>query len=212
MILAEFRLLLSIRERPLTMKRFFVLWLKRLITFPKLILLLSRSEWLRFRGAQIGKLAVVGKTNMQGNLNNLYIGTGASIGECTFILHDKIQIQSYAVVSDGVTILTASHQLRSSKWASVKKPIFIGKHAWIAVNSLLLPGVSIGAGAVVGAGSVVRENVPDFALAAGNPATIVVEKRNSNLCYYPSLLNAPLEAWVGANINSKIKDLFECEI
>jgi acetyltransferase-like isoleucine patch superfamily enzyme len=56
-------------------------------------------------------------------------------------------------------------------------PTIIGKHAWIGCQSIILKGVRIGQGAVIGAGSVVTRDVPDFAIAAGNPARIVKQNQ-----------------------------------
>ena len=52
-------------------------------------------------------------------------------------------------------------------------PIVIEDHVWIGANCIVLPGVRIGRGAVVGAGSVVTKDVPPMAVAAGNPARVV---------------------------------------
>jgi virginiamycin A acetyltransferase len=49
----------------------------------------------------------------------------------------------------------------------------IGNDVWLGCRTLVLPGVSIGNGAIVGAGAVVSTNIPDYAIAAGNPAQIV---------------------------------------
>jgi acetyltransferase-like isoleucine patch superfamily enzyme len=54
-------------------------------------------------------------------------------------------------------------------------PILIRTESWIAIGSLILPGVTIGEGAVVSAGSVVLQDVPANCLVRGNPATIVHE-------------------------------------
>ena len=56
--------------------------------------------------------------------------------------------------------------------AAVCSPVNIGKHCFIGARSIILKGVTIGDGAVVGAGSVVTKDIPDMALAAGNPATV----------------------------------------
>ena len=59
-------------------------------------------------------------------------------------------------------------------WDHVKsKKIVIKSKAWIGFNCIILKGVTIGEGAVVGAGSVVTQDVPDFAIVAGNPAKII---------------------------------------
>ena len=52
----------------------------------------------------------------------------------------------------------------------VLKPVVLEDHCFIGVNSVLMPGVTIGAGAVVASGSVVLGNVPPFTVVAGNPA------------------------------------------
>jgi acetyltransferase-like isoleucine patch superfamily enzyme len=50
------------------------------------------------------------------------------------------------------------------------KPVVIGDDVWIAHAAIVEPGVRIGRGSVISAGSVVMEDVPDFSLAVGNPA------------------------------------------
>ncbi len=59
-------------------------------------------------------------------------------------------------------------------WSNVKSsPITIKDKAWIGFNSIILKGVTIGEGAVVAAGSVVTQDVPDYAVVGGNPAKII---------------------------------------
>ena len=53
------------------------------------------------------------------------------------------------------------------------RPVRIGRNVWIGFDSCVLPGVSIGEGAVVGARSVVTEDVPAYSVVAGNPARVV---------------------------------------
>ena len=53
------------------------------------------------------------------------------------------------------------------------KPIRIGKNAWIGFDSIVLPGVTIGDGAVIGARSVVVEDVEQYSVVAGNPARFI---------------------------------------
>lgn len=53
------------------------------------------------------------------------------------------------------------------------KEIHVGEDCWIGGNVVVLPGVRLGRGCVVGAGSVVTKDVPDFHVAAGNPARVI---------------------------------------
>lgn len=78
-------------------------------------------------------------------------------------------------VTPGVRILTEQHDIDAPDYDTVKKPVVIHDHAVIGSWALILPGVTIGEGAVVAAGSVVVKNVEPFTLVAGNPA---VKKRD----------------------------------
>ena len=64
--------------------------------------------------------------------------------------------------------------IETKDWSNVNsKPIVIKDDAWIGMNVIILKGVTIGQGAIVGAGSVVTKNVPDWCVVAGNPARVV---------------------------------------
>ena len=52
-------------------------------------------------------------------------------------------------------------------------PIIIKDKAWLGFNVIIMKGVTIGEGAVIGAGSVVTKDIPDYAIACGNPAKVV---------------------------------------
>jgi acetyltransferase-like isoleucine patch superfamily enzyme len=53
------------------------------------------------------------------------------------------------------------------------RPVRIGSNAWIGFEACLLPGVAVGEGAIVGARSVVAEDVPAYTVVAGNPARVI---------------------------------------
>lgn len=59
------------------------------------------------------------------------------------------------------------------------KPILIGDNVWLGANCIILPGVSIGNGSVIAAGSVVIKDIPGFVLAGGNPAKVIREYASS---------------------------------
>lgn len=61
----------------------------------------------------------------------------------------------------------------SDRSAIKSAPVIIKDKAWIGFNSIIMKGVTIGEGAVVGAGSVVTKDVPDYAVVGGNPAQIL---------------------------------------
>lgn len=53
------------------------------------------------------------------------------------------------------------------------KPVHIKKNVWIGVNVTILPGITVGENAVIGAGAVVTHDVPDNAVVVGNPARVI---------------------------------------
>ena len=57
------------------------------------------------------------------------------------------------------------------------EPVTIGNDVWIGRRVMIMPGVSIGNGCVIGAGTVVTKDVPDYCVVAGVPAKIVKERR-----------------------------------
>ena len=88
---------------------------------------------------------------------------------------DLITIEDYVSLAGGVYILTHSNPttpLRDllGETAHVIKPVHIKKGAWIAINVVILPGVTIGENAIVAAGSVVTKDVPPYTIVGGSPA------------------------------------------
>lgn len=68
--------------------------------------------------------------------------------------------------------------IASKDWSTVKSaPILINENAWIGFESVILSGVSIGEGAIVGARSVVRDDVEPWTVVAGNPAVVIKRLR-----------------------------------
>ena len=109
----------------------------------------------------------------------LAVGATVSIGEGTYINSGLTLIDNYKVTigkrclfGTGVTLCTTGHPIdpeERDKGGMYSFPITIGDGAWIGAGVIILPGITIGKYAVVGAGSVVTKDVPDYTIAAGNP-------------------------------------------
>jgi maltose O-acetyltransferase len=177
-------------------RSFFISWAKRLLTFSALIKSNRRVKKLITNGAHIAATAEIGIANINGKKDNLSIGDFSTVGRVEIALHDKVTIGKYVCINDGVVILSASHDVLDPLWGHKKAPIFIGDYAWIATNAIILPGVSIGKGAVVGAGAVVSKNVDDYTIVIGNPAKEISKKRTEVLNYNPCEFLATNNAWL----------------
>jgi maltose O-acetyltransferase len=170
-------------------------WAKRLWTFPSLLNFCWRGLRLRWRGAQIGSGSVLSAVRLKGKPQWLQIGQDSFIGRVEMQLEAMVEIGSRVCINDGVKIITASHEVRDPAWGQVARPIRILDYAWIATGAVLLPGVTIGRGSVVGAYAVVSKNVPDYALAVGNPVNIRENARPRELRYSPTRLLTFQAAW-----------------
>lgn len=193
------------REKPdLISKRFIVKIAKRLFYAKDLYKLLQRKIILRYRGATIGKLSIIEGLTIKGVTRNLIVGDYTFIGEGVDLsCHGIINIGNCVVINSGAKLLTGSHSLRDPTWHIYMKNISVGDYAWIATSAIILPGVKIGKGAVVGAGAVVRSDVPDYSIVAGNPATIVGRRLCESPNYNPVIFSSPYEAWTGKNFKLK---------
>ena len=89
---------------------------------------------------------------------------------------DEIVIGAQATVSQGVKLCSASHDISSRIMELTTSPIYIGENAWVAGWSIILPGVTIGEGAVVSAGSVVTKDVEPWSVVGGNPAKFIKKR------------------------------------
>lgn len=173
-------------------------WGKRIINLRGLIRILYRTFRLQLKGVGIGCLSVVGKVELNGKAANLVMGRECVIGNRVHLaLHDRINLGNNVVINDGCVLLTASHDVNSRDWRQVKAPIVIEDYAWIATNSVILPGVTVGRAAVVGAGAVVTKDVPAHQVVAGNPARPVKARSTTEFSYSAVRFLAPFEAWVG---------------
>jgi acetyltransferase-like isoleucine patch superfamily enzyme len=118
----------------------------------------------------------------------LYTKGGITIGahsvvdrDCTLDGRGGIAIGQNVNLAPEVMVLTAYHDPDSDDFAGIEKPVVIEDYAWIATRAMILPGVRIGRGAVVGAGSVVTKDVVAGTIVAGNPAKVIRERQGNQV-------------------------------
>lgn len=90
----------------------------------------------------------------------------------------RLTIGDYFHSGTGVKVFTSTHNYKSDtvlpySTEYIDADVLIGDFVWFGVNVIILPGVRIGDGAIVGAGSVVTKDVPSMAIVAGNPAKLI---------------------------------------
>lgn len=93
-----------------------------------------------------------------------------------------IHIGDNCLISQFVSIIAANHSwhvgipIRDQPWDIVKRDVFIGNDVWIGAHSVILPGVHVGDGAVIGAGTVVTSDVPANSIVVGVPARVIGQR------------------------------------
>lgn len=108
------------------------------------------------------------------------VGKGVYIGNLTYIDGEYphlITIDDEVSIGPHVIILAHSggspYHHKTKIFHQPPKPVWLKRGAWIASGAIILPGVTIGKGSIIAAGSVVNRDIPDFSIAAGNPARVV---------------------------------------
>ncbi len=135
-----------------------------------------RPWLLRWAGIPVGRMVAI-MPKIQITLGKLTVGEEVLINsDCRFACGGGIHIGNYCQISARVSFETIGHQLvpvKNGKRPSNPAPITVKDNVWIGSGAILLPGVTIGEGAVVAAGAVVTKNVPSCTVVAGVPAQII---------------------------------------
>jgi len=113
-----------------------------------------------------------------GDGSEITIGDNSGIGvDCQ--IYGEVNIGNDVMMGPETIILTRNHKydridlpMRLQGYHP-PNPVFIKDDAWIGTRVIILPGVTVGTGAIIGAGAVVTKDVPDYAIVGGNPAKII---------------------------------------
>lgn len=139
-----------------------------------------RVLWLRLFGAAVGPRTVVHDVRFfnlyRRGPRGLRIGRDCFLGdECLLDLADEIRLEDQVTLAERVLILTHTnvgyrdHPLQAH-FPAFQAPVTIARGSFVGSNATLLPGIRIGEGSFVAAGSVVTGDVPDHTLVGGVPA------------------------------------------
>jgi maltose O-acetyltransferase len=109
---------------------------------------------------------------------NVWLGENSSIAANAWIGNDT-RIGDDVMMAPDVIILSNSHNFDRTdipmreQGAPPPRPVTIGDDVWIGTRVIILPGVTVGSHAILGAGAVVAKDVPEWAIVVGNPARII---------------------------------------
>jgi len=122
---------------------------------------------------------------LHGNLKILHLGSNVNFNpNATFLGKAPIYIGNYFHCGMNMTLITSNHNYEGEQIpydsTHIAKEIVIKDFVWIGHQVIVLPGVTIGEGAIIGAGSVVSKDIPPLAIAAGNPIRIIKYRDNNH--------------------------------
>jgi acetyltransferase-like isoleucine patch superfamily enzyme len=117
---------------------------------------------------------------------NIKIGNNTAINRFTYLDgRSKLYIGNNVNISHYTLIQTLTHDPQSPHFSAIGKPVAILDNVWIGARAIILPGVTIGEGAVVAAGAIVTKDVPAYSIVAGCPAKNI-GTRNREIGYITS--------------------------
>lgn len=117
---------------------------------------------------------------------------------CTILDVAKVKIGDNCQMAPNVAIYTAGHPIHPDTRNTAYEygiEVTIGDNVWIGGNTVICPGVHIGSNTVIGAGSVVTKDIPDWVIAAGNPCRVIREITEADRKFYFRDREFDEEAW-----------------
>lgn len=121
----------------------------------------------------LGEDCYIGSPLYMNLAENIHIGKRVSINPYFRCMSaGQIYIEDEAQIAMNVSIITNNHDFYERKILTVKD-VHIKRNAWIGAGAIILPGITVGENAIVGAGSVVTHDVEANTLVAGNPAKFI---------------------------------------
>ena len=149
---------------------------------------LVRRFFYRLAGVRIGKGSTIHMHATFYNPHNISIGQDSIIGEGIVLDgRDKLIIGNHVDIASDVMIYNSEHNVHSEEFASetgvIEAPVMIQDYVFIGPRAIILPGITLGKGAVVGAGAVVTKSVDEYKIVGGIPAKEIGERKIKDLHY-----------------------------
>ncbi len=137
-----------------------------------------RRFFFRLAGMQIGAGSTLHMGARFYNPAQIHIGTDTIIGEGA-VLDGRahLQIGDHVDFATEVMVYNAQHDIESPTFAAEVAPVIIHDYVFVGPRAIILPGVTIGKGAIVAAGAVVTKDVEPYAIVGGVPAKVIGERK-----------------------------------
>ncbi|MEH3113562.1 acyltransferase [Pedobacter terrae] len=138
----------------------------------------TRLDVLPFNSFEMGDDAIIEDfCTINNGVGAVYIGNRTLIGMSNVVI-GPVNIGDDVIIAQNVVISGLNHAYQDVNLPISKQPVTtsqvkIGNGSWIAANAVITAGVTIGTHVVIAAGAVVTKDVPDFCVAAGNPAKVI---------------------------------------
>jgi acetyltransferase-like isoleucine patch superfamily enzyme len=139
--------------------------------------------WMRRGLYRICRYDIAPSATLQGgvrffHVGRLSVGKGSLINRGVYLDNrGGLSIGANVSIAHDARIYTMGHDVHDPDFAAKAKPVRIDDHVVIFAGALIMPGVHLGAGAVVMAGAVVTKSVPPYRMVGGNPAVDIGERR-----------------------------------
>ncbi|SHF10297.1 Hexapeptide repeat of succinyl-transferase [Marinitoga hydrogenitolerans DSM 16785] len=141
-----------------------------------------KKLFLKSMGAKIGKRVVFYPGVWISPGKNLVIGNDVDIAlDVLITTSGGVKIGDRTLIGYRTQIISANHRIPKNRGkifysGHERKKVIIGKDVWIGANCIILPGVHIGDGAVIAAGSIVTKDVPQYTIYGGVPARKIKDR------------------------------------
>lgn len=150
-----------------------------------------RRTWCAL-GARIDDTAVIGPRVHMRDPSNVSVGARTRLGGRVWIdSWGQVTIGSNVLTNGDIDLFSTQHLLDHPRFRGERRAVSIGDYVWLPWKIVVLPGVSIGNYAVIGTGSVVTDDVPEYGVAVGNPARVVRERARIEYTYVATSIEQP---------------------
>jgi len=109
------------------------------------------------------------------NNSSVYLSLATS-GGCYYQAINGIEIGEGTIWSNNCSFISANHSFTDLKKHNKVNKIKIGKNVWFGSNCIVLPEINIGDNSIIGAGSIVTKNIPEYSIIVGNPAKLIAKR------------------------------------